>query len=91
MLHLELLGNTRVLLGNTKVLLIKSFANFLPPGEEECDAGSVGEDSCCTAECMFSAGAVCSARNSECCSECQYAGANTTCYESSATAHDKLK
>ena len=39
--------------------------------DEECDAGAVNGDACCTADCKLQSDAVCSDKNSWCCKGCQ--------------------
>ena len=76
-----------------KVLLSKSSLCFSEPeesfcgnlrveGDEECDAGLLGSDNsdnCCDENCKLRPTAVCSDKNSPCCSLCQPAGAGVTC------------
>ncbi|XP_014898965.1 disintegrin and metalloproteinase domain-containing protein 17-like isoform X3 [Poecilia latipinna] len=50
---------------------------------EDCDPGLLhrSNDSCCSADCKFKPGAICSDRNSPCCKNCQYEAARTKCQE----------
>ena len=62
--------------------------NLRVEGEEECDAGLVGsedEDACCDKNCQLRkhSGAVCSDKNSPCCSDCQYLQMGIKCREAS--------
>ena len=62
--------------------------NLRVEGDEECDAGLVGsedEDACCDKNCKLrrKAGAVCSDKNSPCCSNCQYLQMGVKCREAS--------
>ncbi|KAI8794797.1 ADAM 17 protease isoform X1, partial [Biomphalaria glabrata] len=51
---------------------------------EECDAGAIGlinADICCTRDCKFHPGAVCSDINTQCCANCLMAHRGTVCYD----------
>ncbi|XP_014857539.1 PREDICTED: disintegrin and metalloproteinase domain-containing protein 17-like isoform X3 [Poecilia mexicana] len=50
---------------------------------EDCDPGLLhrSNDSCCSEDCKFKPGAICSDRNSPCCKNCQYEAARTKCQE----------
>ncbi|CAL4212068.1 unnamed protein product [Meganyctiphanes norvegica] len=77
------------------VLLAKSSRCFTEPeesycgnqrveGQEECDAGLVGQDDidmCCDKNCKLRQGAVCSDRNSPCCMTCQFMNVDVMCRE----------
>ncbi|XP_037079638.1 ADAM 17-like protease [Pollicipes pollicipes] len=62
--------------------------NLRVEGDEECDAGLVGsedEDACCDKNCQLrrKRGAVCSDKNSPCCSRCQYLQMGVKCRDAS--------
>lgn len=77
------------------VLVAKSSRCFTEPeesycgnqrveGQEECDAGLVGQDDidlCCDKNCKLRNGAMCSDRNSPCCQGCQYMNHGVKCRE----------
>ncbi|KAF0306944.1 ADAM 17-like protease [Amphibalanus amphitrite] len=68
--------------------------NLRVEGDEECDAGLVGsedEDSCCDKNCKLrrNTGAVCSDKNSPCCSNCQYLQLGAKCREASLATCEK--
>lgn len=50
---------------------------------EQCDPGllHLNDDPCCSADCKFKHGAMCSDRNSPCCKNCQFELAGTRCQE----------
>ena len=53
-------------------------------GQEECDAGLVGQDDidmCCDKHCKLRPEAVCSDRNSPCCQNCKYMNQGVKCRE----------
>lgn len=77
------------------VLMAKSSRCFTEPeesycgnqrveGQEECDAGLVGQDDidmCCDKHCKLRPEAVCSDRNSPCCQNCKYMNQGVKCRE----------
>lgn len=61
--------------------------NGIVEAGEDCDCGgekSCGDNDCCDAKtCKFKNGAVCDDANESCCTNCQYASADTVCRPSS--------
>lgn len=86
------------------VLVAKSSRCFTEPeesycgnqrveGQEECDAGLVGQDDvdlCCDKHCQLRAGAVCSDKNSPCCQNCQFMNVNVKCREEQRATCEKV-
>ncbi|KAL5268235.1 hypothetical protein ACHWQZ_G002185 [Mnemiopsis leidyi] len=59
--------------------------------EEECDPGPENtSDECCTEQCKFTPGSVCSDRNNKCCDKCQLAGSTKVCYSSAGEYSDVI-
>jgi len=57
--------------------------NSIVEGDEECDPGRQEEgveNPCCTRECKLRPSAQCSDGNALCCTNCQFASTNKTCY-----------
>ncbi|XP_018018283.1 ADAM 17-like protease isoform X1 [Hyalella azteca] len=87
------------------VLVAKSSRCFTEPeesycgnqrveGQEECDAGLVGQDdvdACCDKHCQLrTTGAKCSDKNSPCCQNCQYMNMNVKCREAQRATCEKV-
>ncbi|XP_063683981.1 ADAM 17-like protease [Bolinopsis microptera] len=59
--------------------------------DEECDPGPDNRsDACCTEQCNFTAGSVCSDHNSDCCADCQFAGTTRVCYSNDGNTLDSI-
>ncbi|GAA5901805.1 hypothetical protein JCM8208_003593 [Rhodotorula glutinis] len=69
------------LASNPPVISLNSCGDGIVSQDEECDPGSNTDDPCCDAStCRFRQGAVCSPRNSLCCTaQCQVANNGTVC------------
>ncbi|KAJ3371340.1 hypothetical protein GGF31_003263 [Allomyces arbusculus] len=67
--------------GSQKTIQGNVCGNGIVEEGEQCDCGTqCANDNCCTSQCTFKSGAVCSDRNSPaCCSSCQYKAKGSVC------------
>ena len=87
------------------VLVAKSSRCFTEPeesycgnqrveGQEECDAGLVGQndvDTCCDKNCQLRPTAKCSDKNSPCCQNCDYMQRNYKCREEQKATCERVR